>query len=154
VSQSLTLLSDVSARTAALLGSLTCPSGPAVGRADALGPVPATCAPVTETPADPTAGSVAGSGSTTGVVPSTGAVPTPSVGADSRNPGNGAGVPAPRAPSVAGLPSVTVPPGQGGLPSLPSVSLPGASSGPVTDVPNGSLPADLCLPPLATVGHC
>ena len=42
---SLTLLSDVSARAAGLQTALTCSSGPAVGRTDALGPVPTTCVP-------------------------------------------------------------------------------------------------------------
>jgi hypothetical protein len=40
------------------------------------------------------------------------------------------------------------------VPGLPSLTLPGAGSSPLVDVPSGTVPLDACLPPLATVGDC
>ena len=54
-------------------------------------------------------------------------------------------------PSVP-VPSVPVPQSLPG--SLPDVSLPGASSSPLLEVPGSAVPLDACLPPLVTVGDC
>jgi len=152
VSHSLTLLSDVSARTDGLQVALDCPAGPAVGRADALGPVPAPCVPAaTGTPGQAGSG-VPGSGSATGTVPPTGATPTlPGGGtssgdAASSGSGGGTAVPVPGTPTIPGGPGLPTIPG-GLTPSLPraSISLPGTSASvqPPSAVPNpcGLLPA-------------
>ena len=148
VRHSLHLLSRVSTRTDGLEGALDCATGPAVGAADALGPVPGTCAPVTvQTPGAPTDGSVPDPGATTGAVPSTAAVPTPDGGAIGQVPGNGGGT-VPGTPTVPGLPKVTVPTVPGGPPpslNVPTLPLPGASSGPLLNPPStGAL--GVCLP--------
>lgn len=128
VSHSLTLLSDVSARTDGLQLALACSSGPSVGGADALGPVPTPCVPAAAaTPGRQAGGGVPASGSAT--TPSTAAVPTPggTTGGGTGTGGAG-GLPAPGVPTVpGGLPTIPGLPTPGTLPSLPgtSLSLPG-----------------------------
>ena len=160
VSHSLTLLSDVSARTDGLQLALTCSSGPAVSPADALGPVPAPCVPTaTGTPGQHSGSATPGSGSTTGAVPSTGASPTPGgpgvggtagAGTGGDTTGGTDGLPAPGTPTVpggVGLPTVP------GLPTsatplpLPStgIQLPGTSAGTSLIAPG----APLCVPTVA-----
>jgi hypothetical protein len=160
VSHSLTLLADVAARTDGLQLALTCASGPAVGAADALGPVPAECVPVApgSSGAEPGTG-VPGSGSGSGSAPqaSTPAAPTtpPSSGSGAGGTGGGAGgVTVPGAPTTPGVPSLPLPGGLTPTHPLPTVTLPGTGSGPVVDVPVPDAPVDICLPPLATIGDC
>ena len=112
VTHSLTLLSDVSARAGGLQVALTCSSGPAVASADALGPVPAPCAPPTaEAPGrQPGSGvtgaaTVPGTATSTGVAPSTGVVPTPGSAPGNGDAGSGGGVSVPGTPTVPGAPS-------------------------------------------------
>jgi hypothetical protein len=155
VSHSLTLLSDVSARAEGLQTALACSSGPAVGPDDALGPVAAPCVPASaQAPGAQPGSGAPGTGSTTAGVPSSGAVPTPGSGAGSGDAGSGSGgVSVPGTPTVPGVPGT---PGTPGLPtipglptslSVPSLPLPGTSSGPIPDVPaTGSL--GVCLPPV------
>src|SRR3954454_14093555 len=159
VAHSMELLSDVSARADRLQVSLTCGSGPAVGRADALGPVPAPCVPAAADEPAPQSGTVdPGTGVTT-LLPSTSAPPTTpsdggtqSVGTPS---GGGVGT-APGGVTVPGdavrttAPTLPLPPGPTPGPGLPTASLPST----VLKVPSGSLPLNACLPPLATVGDC
>lgn len=150
VSHSLTLLADVATRADGLQLALTCPSGPAVGAGDALGPVPAECVPAApgsagEQPGTGVPGSgVPGSGSTTQPTP---AVPTPGGTVD---PGTG-GVPGevtvpgtptiPGGPSVPGLPTPALP--------LPTITLPGTSTqGPIVEIPD-ELP---CVPVPPAIG--
>jgi hypothetical protein len=153
VSHSLTLLSDVSARAEGLQTALACSSGPAVGPDDSLGPVAAPCVPASaQDPGAQPGSGVPGTGPTTAGVPSSGAVPTPGSGTGSGAAGSG-GVSVPPAPTVPGVPGT---PGAPGLPtvpglptslSVPSLPLPGTSSGPILDAPaTGSL--GVCLPPL------
>lgn len=151
VSHSLALLSDVSARTDGLQTALTCPSGPAVGTADALGPTPATCQPdVPGTSGAPTEGAgsdLPGTGSATQAT--TPAGPTAPAGGGSGGTGGGTGglpVPTAPAPTVPGVPTLpTIP---GGLPSLPlpSITLPGVdpSTPPILDVPD----LGICVAPV------
>ena len=151
---SLKLLSDVMARADALHVALTCASGPAVGTSDDLGPTPAQCLPeAVQAPGGPVSGTAPNTGAATGGVPTTEPVPTPGSGTDGQAPGSGGqvpgtggtGVPLPSAPSIPGLPSVTVP---GSLPttlSVPPLPLPGTSSGPLVDLPSLG-PLDPCLP--------
>jgi hypothetical protein len=181
VSHSIELLSEVSARTIGLQGALTCSSGPAVGRADELGPVPSTCAPAAPgtpsgQPGTGSTGSGVGDPSTTPAVPTAppGTAGTGAGGAGTGGAGSG-GVPVPGGTTIPGLPSVPTVPLPGGLVpsvpvpsvsvpsvsvprslpgSLPNVPLPGSSSSPLLDVPGSSVPLDACLPPLVTVGDC
>ena len=156
VSHSLTLLSDVSARAEGLQTALACYSGPAVGPDDALGPVAVPCVPASaQDPGAQPGSGVPGTGPTTAGAPSSDAVPTPGSGTGSGAAGSG-GVSVPPAPTVPGVPGT---PGAPGLPtipglptslSVPSLPLPGTSSGPILDAPaTGSL--GVCLPPLT---HC
>lgn len=150
VENSLTLLSAVSTRADALRVTLGCPSGPAVGTADHLGPTPGTCRTDTaRTPGGGTAGTVPGAGTTTGGAPSTAAVPTNGSDTSGQVPETGGtGVPVPPTPTIPGLPSVTVPTIPGGLPTsltLPPQPLPGTSSGPLVDLPPAG-PLDPCVP--------
>ena len=128
VSHSLTLLTDVATRTDGLQLALTCPSGPAVGAGDALGPMPAECVPATpgsagQQPGTGVPGSGApGSGSTAGTTP---AVPTTPGSTAFRATGGSGGLPVPGTPSIPGLPTPSVP----GLPT-PSLPLPGGVTPP------------------------
>jgi hypothetical protein len=155
VAHSMELLSDVSARADRLQVSLTCDSGPAVGRADALGPVPAPCVPAAADEPAPQSGTVdPGTGATT-VLPSTSAAPTtPSVGGtESGGTQSGGGVGT--APGGGTVPGGTVPttPPTLTLPQVPGLPSASPPSTPLK-VPSGSLPLNACLPPLATVGDC
>ena len=162
VEHSKSLLSQVAVRTDELRTALTCSSGPSVTRADALGPVPASCVP----PAAETAGPQVGGGvpgSTSGTAPTTGAVPTPG-GTNGNTTGNGGGVTVPGTPTIpggVGLPSVpgglpSVPGGlpsvPGGLPSIPGglPSIPGglpSIPGTGLKLPGGTVPTTVpCLP--------
>ena len=157
---SLELLSKVAARTDDLQLALTCPSGPAVGPADALGPAPAECVPAA--PGAPSEGTaVPGTGSDPAQTATPG-VPTTTVpGQTGSGSGGGStgGLPVPGVPTTPGVPSIP-----GGLPTtpsipglpLPSVTLPGstAASEPVIEVPPVVPGVDACLPPLATIGEC
>ena len=163
-SHSLELLAKVAARTDGLQLALTCPSGPAVGAADALGPTPADCAPAA--PGAPSEGTttVPGTGSDPAQTATPG-VPTTTVpggtGTGSGSGGGSAGgLPVPGVPTTPGVPSIP-----GGLPTtpsipglpLPSVTLPGStgtSSAPVIEIPPVVPGVDACLPPLATIGEC
>ena len=149
VSHSLTLLADVAARADGLQLALTCPSGPAVGTADALGPTPAECVPVAPgTPGEQPGTDVPGSGSTTQATPG---IPTTPGGTVDPGTGGSGGLPVPGTPSTPALPTPSVPglpvPTIPGLP-LPSVTLPGASSSAVVEVPDG-LP---CVPVPPAIG--
>ena len=158
VSHSLTLLSDVSARTDALQVALTCPSGPAVAATDELGPTPGPCVPAAAgTPGGQSNGNVPGTGATTGTDPTTGAVPTPGGGTNSGSTGGGAapgsgggGGVVPATPTVPGLPSVTVPTIPGVPTSVTVPRLPGTSSGPLPDVPANGGSLGVCLPAVVT----
>jgi hypothetical protein len=153
VSNSLHLLSAVSSRSAALQVALNCATGPAVGAPDALGPTAGTCLPAAaQTPGASTEGSVPDPGTTTGAVPATPAVPTPDVGPGGQLPGTGGGTvptPVPSAPTIPGLPKVTVPtvPGLPTSLNAPRLPLPGSSAGPSS----GPL---LNLPPTGPLGVC
>jgi hypothetical protein len=164
VSHSLALLSDVSARATGLQRALSCPSGPAVGPADALGPAPAACPPAPPgTPGEQTGTGAPGSGSAESATTTAAPSPPPAGGAGSGGAGGSAGVPAPGTtvpgttvpgvPTVPGLPTITVP---GGLPpslSVPGLPLPGATSEAVGEL-TGALPLPGCLPPVGTLGDC
>ena len=150
VRHSLTLLSDVSARSGALQVALTCATGPAVGAPDTLGPTPGTCVPAAaQTPGAPPDGGVPDPGTSTGAVPSTPAVPTPDIGTGSQLPGSGGGtVPVPGIPTIPGLPKATVPTIPGSPPTslnVPRLPLPGTSAGPLIDLPPTG-PLGVCLP--------
>ena len=159
VSHSLTLLSEVAARTDGLQLALTCPTGPAVGAADALGPTPAECVPVA--PGAPSTGTtVPGTGSDPAQTATPGVTTAPVPGETGSGGGTTGGLPVPGVPTTPGVPSVP-----GGLPTtpsipglpLPSVTLPGStatSSGPVVEIPPVIPGVDACLPPLATIGEC
>ena len=156
VSHSLTLLTDVATRTDGLQLALTCPSGPAVGAGDALGPMPAECVPATpgsagQQPGTGVPGSGApGSGSTAGTTP---AVPTTPGTTGVPGTGGSGELPVPGSPTVPGLPTPSVP----GLP-IPDLPLPGGGGGGATPTPTlPTLPLPLpsvCAPPLATIGDC
>jgi hypothetical protein len=163
-SHSLTLLSEVAARTDGLQLALTCPSGPAVGAADALGPTPADCAPAA--PGAPSEGTttVPGTGSDPAQTATPGLPTTTVPGGTGTGSGSGGGsaggLPVPGVPTTPGVPSIP-----GGLPTtpsipglpLPSVTLPGStgtSSQPVIEIPPVVPGVDACLPPLATIGEC
>jgi hypothetical protein len=153
VSHSLTLLSEVSARADGLQVALACSSGPAVGPADALGPVPAPCVPaVAGSPEQQPGTGVPGPGSTTGAVPSTGAVPTPG-GTGSGDTGSGSGgggVSVPGTPTVPGAPGLPTIPALPTSVTVPTLPLPGTPVGPSTNAPT----VGLCLPPLPQIGNC
>jgi hypothetical protein len=169
VSHSLTLLTEVSTRTDGLQGALTCPTGPAVGAADELGPAPAICAPAApETPTSGPGAGVPGTGPSTQATPP--AVPTtpPTGGTGSGGTGTGGGtggtgtgggtggLPVPGTPTIPGGPSLPVP-GTPAIPGLPTITvpLPGADpSTPVVQVPPVVPSVDVCLPPLVTIGGC
>ncbi|MCW2700040.1 MAG: hypothetical protein JWQ45_1575 [Blastococcus sp.] len=169
---SLELLAQIDARTAALRTAMDCPAGPATDGADALGPVPGTC------PADAAGdrGTVTVRGGTTGATPpaevATG-VPGGTSGdagssgsggtgpADGVPGGGGAGgVPAPAVPGGGGLPTPSLPTPSLPLPSIgvqvpttpavPSLPLPGIGSLPT---PSAELHVDVCLGPI-TIGSC
>ena len=127
VSHSMTLLTDVSARTDGLQTALSCSSGPAVTRADALGPVPAACVPAGPETPGPQGGSGV-PGSTSGAALPSGAAPTvPGGGTDGGSGVAPGGVlPVPGSPTIPGVPSLPTIPGSltPSLP-LPSISLPG-----------------------------
>jgi hypothetical protein len=163
-SHSLTLLSEVAARTDGLQLALTCPSGPAVGAADALGPTPADCAPAA--PGAPSEGTttVPGTGSDPAQTATPGLPTTTVPGGTGTGSGSGGGsaggLPVPGVPTTPGVPSIP-----GGLPTtpsipglpLPNVTLPGStgtSSQPVIEIPPVVPGVDACLPPLATIGEC
>ncbi len=171
MSHSIELLSEVSARTIGLQGALACSSGPAVGRADALGPVPSTCTPATPgtpsgQPGTGSTGSGAGDPSTTPAVP-TAPPGTSGTGGGAGTGGSGSGgtgtggsgglplpggVPAPGGTTIPGLPSVPTVPLPGGLvPSVPapSVSVPRSLPG---SLPNVSLPGSSSTPLLDVPG--
>ena len=154
VSHSLTLLSDVSARADGLQLALACSSGPAVGPADALGPVPAPCVPaVAGSPGEQPGTGLPGPGSTTGGVPSTGAVPTPGGGTGSGDTGSGSGgggVSVPGIPTVPGGPALPTIPALPTSSILPTLPLPGTAVGPPANPPS----VGLCLPPLPQIGNC
>jgi hypothetical protein len=150
VSHSLTLLSTVSARADGLQVALACSSGPAVGPADALGPVPAPCVPaVAGTPGEQPGTGVPGPGTTTGDVPSTGAVPTPGTGSGDTGSGGG-GLSVPGTPTVPGDPALPTIPGLPTSVTVPTLPLPGTPVGPPTAAPS----VGLCLPPLPQIGNC
>jgi hypothetical protein len=165
VAHSQALLSDVSARTNALQGALTCGSGPSVGPDDALGPVPAPCVPAPgNAPAQQSGAGDPGTGSTG--LPGTTAAPTapPAIGTGTGGAPNGGtgtgggtlpgGVPVPTTAAIPTKPPVSIPsipriPGSLSS-AVPSLTLPGT----LLNVPSTDLPLDACLPPLATIGDC
>ena len=163
VSHSLALLDQVSARAEGLQVALTCPSGPAVGSADALGPTPAACVPAApESPSESTG--VPGAGSPpAGVTPQ---VPATTPGASgvpgapgSEGTGSG-GLPVPGTPTTPGGLPIPLPslPSIPGLPPLSGTSDPdGDTSGPVGDVTDGlsdGLGDVLCRPLGLLLGDC
>jgi hypothetical protein len=152
VSHSLTLLSAVSARADGLQVALACSSGPAVGPADALGPVPAPCVPaVAGTPGEQPGTGVPAPGTTTGDVPPTGAVPTPGTGSGDTGSGSGGGgLPVPGTPTVPGGPALPTIPGLPTSVTVPTLPVPGTPGGPPAKAPSVSL----CLPPLPKIGNC
>jgi uncharacterized membrane protein YgcG len=156
VGDSLVLLSDIARRSDGLRSAVACPTGPAVGGTDELGPVPGACAP--EQPSPPATGGE-GSGTGTGTTqqapqastPVTASVPpgggTGSGGTGSGGgPGGGSG--GGTTPTVPGLPT----PGAG-LPTLPVPlpTLPG--TGPGSSTPPPVIDLDVCLGPIA-IGDC
>jgi hypothetical protein len=160
IAHSLEVLTNVSTRTDGLQAALSCASGPAVGPADTLGPVPAPCVPAATDPAPQSGAGIPGSTGST-ALPAPSGLPSPptvgrtdSGGGTSTLPG-GVPVPTPDAPTT---PPLSVPdiPGTvtSAVPGLPRLTPPGAGSRPLLDVPSGTVPLDACLPPLATVGNC
>ncbi|GAB4080617.1 hypothetical protein GCU67_03580 [Modestobacter muralis] len=172
------LVEQVAARGAALQEALACPAGPATGGADALGPLPAPCAPVTPPAAPPGTAPVttsAASGAPAAPRTTLSASPRGSTAAPAPGSGQpratrptlptpGTAVPRPtaRAPRPA-LPTPTLP--RLPVPSLPvpSVSLPPApgapappaapssSAGAAVELPPVVPGLRVCLPPVVTV---
>jgi hypothetical protein len=145
VSDSLALLSDVTARTTGLEQALGCAYGPAVTSADSLGPLPATCSAPS---VSPSTGAATGGGTrSAGTAPA-----TPSAGTTPSRPGTGShasgtgGLPA--APSAPRLPGLTPPiPGDPALTvPVPSVSVPGSVVPPIDP--------GLCLGKIQVGNHC
>jgi hypothetical protein len=175
------LVDDVAARGAALHDALACPAGPATDGADALGPRPAPCAPVTP-PADPgqttdgpdatsvgsrssapssTSPPAAPTGSaarsTTARTPTGTAVPRPTISAPRPSispPRPSDGAPRPGAPRPE-LPTPTLPSIAVPVPSvvLPPVPVPGATSSSSAAAPS-SPGAVVQLPPVPGVRLC
>jgi hypothetical protein len=127
VGDSLTLLADITSRTAGLEQALACPAAPGVQGADSLGPVPTTCPEAPAPPAIGGNGPDAGTGVGSTSVGTDPALPSGSTGPTlpPAGPTSGGSGPLPTTPSVPGVPSLPTP----GLPTvslpLPSVSLPG-----------------------------
>lgn len=162
---SLARLAEIRSRTVALTDVLGCPAGVPVAATDQLGPVPGLCLPGTPPVAgdgDPGTVPAPGAGSDptgTAAVP-TGEAPgggtstdRPQQGGDVDNPtGPTAGV-----PSGGGLPSLPTVPTVPSLP-LPSVGLPGGSTGGSPSSSSGTSPGlpldvEICGGPIV-LGSC
>jgi hypothetical protein len=153
VGDSLVLLADIARRSDGLQSAVTCPTGPAVDDADALGPVPAVCAPAEPSPpATGGEGTGTGTGSTRPAPQaSTPAVPTLPPAGETGSGGTGSGG-GPGGGVTPGLPSVPTP--VTGLPTLPVPlpPLPGTGTGSSTP-PAPAIDLDVCLGPI-TIGDC
>jgi hypothetical protein len=141
VADSLSLLTQVTTRTAQLEQALGCAYGPAVGSADSLGPLPAPCTPPS---VSPSTGNATGGGTTSvgtaPAAPSTGPAPAlPTTGSTAGNTGA-----VPTGPSI---------PGVSTTPGVPVPTLP-----PVIDLPKTGVtlcPTPLPKPlPLPTIANC
>jgi uncharacterized membrane protein YgcG len=175
-SRSLTLLDDVGVRVDALEGAVQCAAGPATSGTDALGPVPATCAPEGAEPGTPgSPGSPGGTGTTgnPGEVPATGGTGSGggapgSPGGGGTGSGGGTGGAVPTGPDTPvgddpGLPTVNPTLPRLPTPSLPTPSLPlpslpplgGSSGGQEQGTDSGTSPSPtgglLCGTPLDPV---
>ncbi len=168
VDNSLGLLADITARVADLRTVIGCPTGPAPGGADQLGPLPAGCLPGPGVLPQAPGG---GSGEPPaplppGPVPEPGVTPAP--GTPAAQPPAPAGPPgqpqqpSPAAPSQAPRPPATPAPSPpGGLldplsPVLPPAGPPSSPSATPTPALTVPLPLDLCLhvPLLLQAGRC
>jgi hypothetical protein len=160
---SLSRLSEISARTVGLQDVLGCASGIPIETTDQFGPVPGLCLPGEETPpvaggeGDPGTAPVPGEGSDSG---STAAVPTPATPSGGGTDGPEGEDPDSGDPGVPGVPAPEVPAG-GGLPTLPSptlpvpsvsvgVSVPGSSPSATSSgsTPSVPLEVEVCLGPI------
>jgi hypothetical protein len=159
VGDSLVLLSDLTRRSDGLRSAVACPGGPAVDGADALGPIPAVCAP--EEPSPPGPGGE-GTGTSIGITPAPPQASTPnqsSTAPGSGSGGTGSGIGSGGGPGSVATPTVPeVPTPDPGLPSLPLPlplpTLPGTGAGSTPSTPPPPvLDLDVCLGPIA-LGDC